>query len=48
MSVTTDASRGRLIIPALGRLYASLHALAFLPTLGGGDITAKVSRNLLP
>ena len=25
MSVTTDASRGRLIIPALGRLYSSLH-----------------------
>jgi len=49
MSVTTDASRGKLIVPVLGRLYSSLHdagetalrvvAGAFLAIHGSQKIT---------
>ncbi|QPC89395.1 DoxX family protein [Mesorhizobium sp. INR15] len=49
MSSTTDASRGKLIVPALGRLYSSLHdagetmlrvvAGAFLAIHGSQKIT---------
>jgi putative oxidoreductase len=46
MSVTTDASRGRLIIPAFGRLYSSLHdgVETLLRVIAGGFLTIHGSQ----
>ncbi len=48
MSVTTDASRGRLIIPMLGRLYSSLHdgAETLLRVVAGGFLTIHGSQKI--
>ncbi|CAN7202965.1 DoxX family protein [Mesorhizobium amorphae] len=48
MSVTTDASRGRLIIPGLGRLYSSLHdgAETLLRVIAGGFLTIHGSQKI--
>ncbi len=48
MSVTTDASRGRLIIPVLGRLYSSLHdgAETLLRVVAGGFLTIHGSQKI--
>ncbi|MBA1139980.1 DoxX family protein [Mesorhizobium neociceri] len=48
MSVTTDASRGRLIIPAFGRLYSSLHdgVETLLRVVAGGFLTIHGSQKI--
>ena len=48
MSVTTDASRGRLIIPAFGRLYSSLHdgVETLLRVIAGGFLTIHGSQKI--
>ena len=48
MSATTDASRGRLIIPVLGRLYSSLHdgAETLLRVVAGGFLTIHGSQKI--
>ena len=48
MSVTTDASRGRLIIPLFGRLYSSLHdgAETLLRVVAGGFLTVHGSQKI--
>ena len=48
MSVTTDASRGRLIIPAFGRLYSSLHdgVETLLRVVAGGFLTIRGSQKI--
>ena len=48
MSVTTDASRGRLIIPLFGRLYSSLHdgAETLLRVVAGGFLTIHGSQKI--
>ena len=49
MSATTDASRGRLIIPAFGRLYSSLHdgAETLLRVIAGGFLTIHGSQKII-
>jgi putative oxidoreductase len=48
MSATTDASRGRLIIPVFGRLYSSLHdgAETLLRVVAGGFLTIHGSQKI--
>lgn len=48
MSVTTDASRGRLIIPLFGRLYSSLHdgVETLLRVVTGGFLTIHGSQKI--
>lgn len=48
MSVTTDASRGRLIIPVFGRLYSSLHdgVETLLRVVAGGFLTIHGSQKI--
>ena len=48
MSVTTDASRERLIIPAFGRLYSSLHdgVETLLRVVAGGFLTIHGSQKI--
>jgi putative oxidoreductase len=48
MSVTTDASRGRLIIPAFGRLYSSLHdgVETLLRVIAGGFLIIHGSQKI--
>jgi len=48
MSVTTDASRGKLIVPALGRLYSSLHdgAETVLRLIAGAFLTIHGSQKI--
>lgn len=48
MSATTDASRGRLIIPAFGRLYSSLHdgVETLLRVIAGGFLTIHGSQKI--
>ena len=48
MSVTTDASRDRLIIPAFGRLYSSLHdgVETLLRVIAGGFLTIHGSQKI--
>jgi putative oxidoreductase len=48
MSVTTDASRGRLFIPAFGRLYSSLHdgVETLLRVIAGGFLTVHGSQKI--
>ncbi|WP_192255111.1 DoxX family protein [Mesorhizobium caraganae] len=48
MSVTTDTSRGRLIIPAFGRLYSSLHdgVETLLRVIAGGFLTIHGSQKI--
>jgi len=48
MSVTTDASRGKLIIPVLGRLYSSLHETGetLLRIIAGAFLTIHGSQKI--
>ena len=48
MSVTTDASRGRLIIPLFCRLYSSLHdgVETLLRVIAGGFLTIHGSQKI--
>ncbi|MER8742386.1 DoxX family protein [Mesorhizobium sp. M1004] len=48
MSATTDASRGKLIVPVFGRLYSSLHdgAETLLRVVAGGFLTIHGSQKI--
>ncbi|ESX97148.1 DoxX family protein [Mesorhizobium sp. LNJC403B00] len=48
MSATTDASRGKLIVPVFGRLYSSLHdgAETLLRVVAGGSLTIHGSQKI--
>lgn len=49
MSETTDASRAKLIIPALGRLYSALHDAGetLLRTVAGGFLAIHGSQKIV-